>query len=65
MAGSGFHVMKEPTDDLVLNIILDHARKNPGEAKVLLTANTKDFDTPDVQNILQSAGINRFFADTG
>jgi hypothetical protein len=37
----------------------------PAEEKILLTGNSKDFDTSDVRAYLTSAGIHEYFADTG
>jgi rRNA-processing protein FCF1 len=47
-------VIPDPTDNLILHSILDHARRFPGATKALLTENTRDFDTEDVQGWLGS-----------
>ena len=54
-------LIPDPTDNLILHSILDHAGRFPGATKALLTDNTKDFDTEDVQAALAAAGINRPF----
>jgi hypothetical protein len=54
-------LIPDPTDNLILHSILDHARCFPGATKALLTENTRDFDTEDVQAALAAAGINRPF----
>jgi hypothetical protein len=48
-------------DNLILHSILDHARRFPGPAKALLTQNTRDFDTQEMQAALGTAGINKSF----
>ena len=42
-------LITDPTDNLILHAILDHARRYPEAAKALLTDNTNDFDTPEVR----------------
>ena len=54
-------LIADPTDNLILHSILDHAGRFPGAAKALLTDNTRDFDTDDVQPALAAAGITRPF----
>jgi len=54
-------LIADPTDNLILHSILDHARRFPGAAKAFLTDNTRDFDTQDVQAALADVGINRPF----
>lgn len=54
-------LIPDPTDNLILHSILDHAGHFPGTTKALLTDNTRDFDTEDVQAALAIAGINRHF----
>ncbi len=54
-------LIPDPTDNLILHSILDHAGRFAGATKALLTDNTRDFDTDDVQAALASAGINRSF----
>lgn len=54
-------LIPDPTDNLILHSILDHASRFPGKPKALLTDNTRDFDTPDVQAVLASVGINKPF----
>ena len=52
-------LIPDPTDNLILHSILDHARRFPGAAKVLLTDNTRDFDAQDVRAALDDVGINK------
>lgn len=54
-------LIPDPTDNLILHSILDHAGRFPGATKALLTDNTRDFETEAVQAALASAGINRTF----
>jgi hypothetical protein len=57
-------IEEDPTDNLILHGILHHAALHPGEEKVLLTGNTKDFGTADVKKLLRDAGIAKQFAET-
>ncbi len=54
-------LIPDPTDNLILHSILDHAGHFPAATKALLTDNTRDFDTEDVQAALAAVGINRPF----
>src|SRR5206468_1568493 len=54
-------LIPDPTDNLILHSILDHARGAAGDTKALLTDNTKDFSTPEVENALTSAEITKSF----
>jgi hypothetical protein len=54
-------LIPDPTDNLILHSILDHAGRSPGATKALLTDNSRDFGTEDVQAALAAAGINRPF----
>ena len=55
---------KDPTDNLILAVIQEHALQNPGEGKVFLSGNTRDFDTPEIRALLASVGIADYFART-
>ena len=57
-------MFEEPTDNLILQTILSHARTRPTEVKVLLTGNSKDFTQPNVKEAWQNAGINLYFSRT-
>jgi hypothetical protein len=57
-------IFEEPTDNLILQTILSHARTRPTEVKILLTGNIKDFTQPNVKEALQNAGINLYFSRT-
>jgi hypothetical protein len=50
-------------DNLILQSILDHAHSHPEEEKAFISGNTKDFGKPEVQNILNNAGI-KYFSNT-
>ena len=54
-------LIRDPTDNLIVHSILDHAHRFPGTTKALLTENTRDFDTEDVHAALAAAGIDRSF----
>jgi hypothetical protein len=54
-------LIPDPTDNLILHSVLDHARRFPEAAKALLTENTRDFETQDVQAALAAVGINKPF----
>jgi hypothetical protein len=60
-AAVGRMLIPDPTDNLILHSIIDHANHFPSSRKALLTDNTKDFDTPEVQAALGAVGINRPF----
>lgn len=54
-------LIPDPTDNLILHAILDHAGRFPGTTKALLTGNTRDFGTDDVHAALAAVGINKLF----
>ena len=54
-------LIPDPTDNLILHSILDHSLRFPGAHKALLTENTRDFETQEVQAALAAVGINRTF----
>ncbi|MEA5576506.1 PIN domain-containing protein [Anabaena sp. UHCC 0451] len=47
-------------ENLILQSILDHANQHPNKQKVFISGNTKDFRKQNVQQILNSAGIEYF-----
>ncbi len=55
---------KDPTDNLILAIILAHASEHPADEKVFLSGNIKDFQTPEIEALLSTAGITRYFSRT-
>ncbi len=57
-------MFEEPTDNLIFQTILSHARTRPTEVKILLTGNIKDFNQPTVKAAWQNAGINLYFSRT-
>ena len=54
----------EPTDNLILNCILYHARLHPTEVKVFLSGNTNDFGKREVQEALQGVSVSQYFGST-
>lgn len=58
-------LMADPTDNLILHGILQHARSGPLERKAFLSGNRRDFGHPDVQTALAGAGVNRSLARAG
>ena len=54
-------LIADPTDNFILQAILDHSSRFPGATKALLTENTRDFNAEDVQAALAAAAINRTF----
>lgn len=54
----------EPTDKLILNCILNHARSHPIEVKMFLSGNTNDFGKREVQEALRNVGVNQYFSST-
>ena len=55
---------KDPTDNLILAMILAHANEHPIDEKIFLSGNTKDFQTPEVNALLSTAGITGYFSRT-
>lgn len=54
----------EPTDNLILKCILNHARLHPTEVKVFLSGNTNDFGKTEVLDALQDVGVNQYFSNS-
>jgi len=57
-------IEEDPTDNLILHCILNHAHLHPNEVKVFLSNNTKDFGVPEVREALREAGITKYFSRT-
>lgn len=57
-------LIPDPTDNLILHSILNHAKTSSDDQKVLLTGNSKDFGTKEIKQILGAAGIQKYFAST-
>ncbi|MCC3408361.1 MAG: hypothetical protein JGK17_22785 [Microcoleus sp. PH2017_10_PVI_O_A] len=57
-------IEKDPTDNLILHCILNHARSHSTEAKVFLSGNVKEFGLSKVQGVLREAGITKYFSVT-
>jgi hypothetical protein len=57
----GTTLIRDPTDNLILSTILDHAARFPADTKALLTDNTRDFATSEVETALTAAGISKSF----
>ncbi len=54
----------DPTDNLILAVIQEHALQHPDEDKAFLSGNTRDFDTPEIRALLAATGIADYFART-
>lgn len=54
-------ILEDPTDNLILHCILNHARSNATEAKVFLSGNSKEFGVRKLQETLRDAGIEKYF----
>nr|WP_277881125.1 PIN domain-containing protein [Coleofasciculus sp. FACHB-64] len=57
-------IEKDPTDNLILHCILNHARLHPTDRKVFLSANVKEFKLLQVQAALQNAGVVKYLTCT-
>ncbi|AFZ59703.1 DUF4935 domain-containing protein [Anabaena cylindrica FACHB-243] len=57
-------LINDPTDNLILHCILDHAKTSLSNQKVFLSGNSDDFGTKEIKGILQERGI-RYFVKTG
>ena len=57
-------LITDPTDNLILQCILDHAQTSLNEQKVFLSGNSNDFGTKEIKQILQKVGIQKYFAKT-
>jgi len=53
-------IEKDPTDNLILHCILNHAHLHANEVKVFLSNNTKEFGVPEVREALREVGIKYF-----
>jgi hypothetical protein len=56
-------LIPDPTDNFILHSILADAHARPADTKALLTGNTRDFCTRDVEAALKAAAINKHFTD--
>jgi hypothetical protein len=56
-------LIPDPTDNLILHSILADAHARPNDAKALLTGNTRDFCTPEVEAALDAAAIEKRFTN--
>jgi PIN domain len=57
-------LIEDPTDNLILHCMLEHARTFPDIIKAFMSNNRKDFGTKPVQDALQAAGIGKYVAET-
>lgn len=57
-------ISEEPTDNLILHCILEDACLHAATDKVFLSSNTKDFNSLEVRNVLNDAGISKYFTRT-
>lgn len=53
-------LIDDPTDNLILFMILAHARSSPAYAKAFVSDNSNDFGQPDVIKALEDAGVRYF-----
>jgi hypothetical protein len=56
--------VEDPTDNLILTTILQHASSRPSVKKAFLSENSKDFAKNDVKRILEVAEV-KYFRDAG
>lgn len=59
-----FTVIPEPTDNLILACILADATLYPENQKVLLSGNSRDFQTEGVKQYLAAANVTNYFKTT-
>lgn len=57
-------IEEDPTDNLILHCILNHAQLHPNQVKVFLSNNTKEFGMPKVRDALREVGIMKYFSVT-
>ncbi len=62
LAAVGSHFTDDPTDNLILACIADHAASRPDSAKAFVSANARDYNRPDVLDLLDRSGV-RYFSD--
>ncbi len=55
-------LLRDPTDNLILVTILEHARQHKVQEAAFLTGNSSDFNVPEVKNALGGVGIKYFAA---
>ena len=53
-------LMGEPTDNLILHVILGHARSGPPEPRAFVSGNHKDFERPEILKALGDVGVEYF-----
>ena len=63
-AARNFDLIEDPTDNLILRCILEHARAHPDTTKAFMSNNRKDFGSKRVQDALQAAGIGKYVVET-
>lgn len=56
-------IIPDPTDNFILHSILADARARPGDTKALLTGNTRDFSTSDVETALKATAVKKHFTN--
>ncbi|QEH36125.1 hypothetical protein OJF2_46850 [Aquisphaera giovannonii] len=56
-------LISDPTDNLILQCILEHARGESSGNKAFLSGNTNDFSSPEIRGELAKAGIAKYFPD--
>ena len=62
--GENFTIIPEPTDNLILACILADARLYPENQKVLLSGNSRDFQSEAVKPYLAAVNITNYFTTT-
>jgi hypothetical protein len=54
--------LNDPTDNLIVCNIMEHARAHPSDTKAFLSGNTKDFGGEEIRKEFRGAGIEKYFA---
>ena len=57
-------ITREPTDNLIFHCIIAHSRWHPTNIKVFLSGNAKEFDLPEIRDVLRNNGIVKYFRNT-
>lgn len=56
------YIEKDPTDNLILHCILQHAQLYSTVVKVLISGNAKEFNIPEVREALRDVGVEHYFS---
>jgi hypothetical protein len=57
-------LIEDPTDNLILTTILQHAKSTPLLVKAFLSENSKDFEKEDAKKAMEVGGV-KYFKDAG